>query len=395
MWNTLLTLTQFREAMAQIKILVSSPVNPVEESGILSIHCQVWNLKSRHEVSILKNSPDGTVERLSLDGTILEGVDERVFLAMRQLPDGSTVYFLSIIDAIQSDAGNYFCKVQNKAGIVSEVAYDNITVNVTYFPPESDPICSPNMAFTAHEGDELVLNCSSSIAYPMVTLTWGQTGKVDTFESASNVIKGNRVYSKLTLYPTRSDDGAIFLCMLESLAFPQLTQTCHVGPLNVIPNGKPNGKPNEKPDSETHGGRIEDMVTHQTVNVMSGPTDVTPRVKPTIIKTASECKKICSTFTYPVFQWVISTMVTGLVAFILLILCVTLICKYNTIQHEGFVLGVNTAEDIYSELEGRRTDNLVYMSLDKQPGRSATHLLQSKELPPGHYDPMPRSTPKY
>ena len=388
----LIFMTHLHDALAQIRIEVSAPVNPVEETGILSIHCQVWNLESgHHEVSFLRTLMDGSTERLSLDGTILQDVDDRVFLAVRQIMDGSSVYFLSIVDTLEMDAGEYYCKVQNKAGVLSEVAYGSMQVDVNYPPPESDPLCHPNIPIYINEGEALTLNCSSETANPVVTLTWGQTGKESerTLESSTS-IQGSRVHSKLTVHPTRFDNGAMYICTLQSSAFPSLTRTCHVGPINIIQSVD-----FDRRDGQEHGGQLPNTLTQGSPSDIPKSTDITLYTQPTSRQSASDCKKICSTFSYPMFQWVISTLVAGLFAFIFLILCATLLYKYNTIQHNGgFVLGVPAAEDIYSEVEGRRNENRLYMSLEKHHDRVPTQVVHSKELPPGHYDPMPKSTPK-
>ena len=75
-------------------IVATSPVNPVKEQGLLTIHCQVRNLDDNHQVTITRRVGD-RIQQISVDEDVLgNAVDERVFLAVRQLLDGSTVYFL-------------------------------------------------------------------------------------------------------------------------------------------------------------------------------------------------------------------------------------------------------------------------------------------------------------
>ena len=124
-------------ASVETTIEVTSPIERVVEGGILSVHCQVWNLESGHEVSIFRTVNTGT-HRISLNGNVPQEVDSRIYLAVRQAHGGSKIYFLTIIEASKQDEGKYECKVINTIGRVAQIAVDSIDLKVEYFPSDSD-----------------------------------------------------------------------------------------------------------------------------------------------------------------------------------------------------------------------------------------------------------------
>ena len=87
---------------------------PVEEGNILAHHCEVLNFKANEQkVSILRIT-NGKVKRLAMGNNVMQNVvDERIFLATRQLNNLSTVYFLTIIRANRNDKGNTCARLSN------------------------------------------------------------------------------------------------------------------------------------------------------------------------------------------------------------------------------------------------------------------------------------------
>ncbi len=82
-----------------IDIEISAPVNPVETGVIFSVLCQVRGLNNKHEVALYRTDVNNETVRLSskdeVDASDIDN-DERVFLAVRRLMDGSEIYFLTI-----------------------------------------------------------------------------------------------------------------------------------------------------------------------------------------------------------------------------------------------------------------------------------------------------------
>ena len=64
-------------------VIATSPVNPVQEGGILSVHCQVIGLQDDHGAALFRQVKGGKTERLSLNEDVLSTADDDVFIAWR------------------------------------------------------------------------------------------------------------------------------------------------------------------------------------------------------------------------------------------------------------------------------------------------------------------------
>ena len=385
---TILLISLSTRGLFAISIELSTPVNPVEQEGILSVHCQVRHLNSEdHEVNILRTMTSSKkTEKLSVDEGVLQGVDDRVFLAVRKLVDGSTVYFLSITEVSRADEGEYFCKVLTKGTTISEVGSESKTIGVTYYPGDSDPVCSPMdvQQFTYHVGDSLTLNCSSESANPPVSLQWSSTSNPH-LDLEPNVYSHNgMVYSVLQLKLRRKDDNAVFLCKMTSDMFPTREQTCHVGPLRVIPTGNtPDGN---RPSLTDSGSRTE--LTTETIDSkldISNTKDITEGVD------YSDCQSVCPVKSR-VMYWVAATVIAGALSILFFIITIALLIKYihaPRVQRTHYMSARQTPEGIYSELECRRMGEggKVYMSLDKSG--KPPDLESMQRLYGLHYHEMP------
>ena len=356
--------------ISEPRLHLSAPVNPVDESGILSIHCHVWDLQKGHEVTLIRILSEGS-ERLSVNSDVLSSVEDRVFVASRQLPDGSVVYFLSIIDVTKEDTGEYICKVLATSGTSDELPSESIFIESTYFPAESDPVCTPNAPLIVKEGGKWTFNCSSEAAYPIVSLGWERNGVARNSLEYTQYVNKNRVFSTLTLSISAMDNKAVFICKITSRAFPGRTRTCHVGPLTV--QSDPNHhQQNTIPISNN------DDITKPTLSSRTNPKDNNPRGDGGKDSTdffgmeevPEECRGICSSSassSTTVFFWVLATVVTATIALIFFVVCVTMLFKYNSMHdkdHRPYLPGQLTAEEIYSEVEQKR-ENRLYMALDK------------------------------
>ena len=347
---------------SQTRIVISAPINPVDEGGILSIHCHVFNLQKGQDVTMIRTLAEES-ERLSMNEDVLSSIEDRVFVASRQLNDGSVVFFLSIIDITKADTGLYECSVLSTSGKGDDLPSESIFVESTYFPSESDPVCSSSGDLTIQEGKELQFNCSSELASPQVSLNWERNGATTSLHPREEIVD-NRVFSFVTFKPTRNDNNAIFVCTVSSVSFPDRTQTCHIGPLTVLFN----------PDTNNNNLIPFDTITSKTPLNTNGDNKAIPDQTfnseiDMWSEIPQECQSVCSATSTPVFYWILATIVAAVLAIIFFLVCLSVFLKYYSMKradHGPYYLpGQLTAEEIYSEVEQKR-DNRLYMALDKR-----------------------------
>ncbi len=333
-------------------VQVTVPVNPVQTGGILSLHCRVSNLKVDEEVAFYRQPLNEKLTRLSMGNTIANADDERTFLAIRQMDD-SVVYFLSIVNAVKEDAGEYSCRViGNVDGLLSQVTTDTMHVDVAYFPGDSYPVCAQPDSLEVIEGTLVRFHCMTELTQPPVDMHWSRSrDQVPELRGRISNTDSERV-SELAFRATSIYDGAVFLCEISSSLFPGQLKSCHIGPLKVIPK-KSNGH-TKNPNSNTDMPFIVPDPSH----------------KPTVNSTL-QCRDICDSVSSNEFTWIIATVVTVLIAIIFLVLAVTMLIRYC---HEVHSLNVEShrrlqrypQEYIYTEVEGRKELEKIYMSLDRQ-----------------------------
>ena len=358
----IIVLFQINTTNAETEISVKAPINPVRLDAMLSLICKVQNLESTHDIAISKEAKDGrNYEALTLDEKI-QTEDSRVFLAVRQLADHK-VYFLSIINVQREDQGIYKCKLLRK-NPTTEIKAHPVMVNITYLPDENPECASAgHLSNNLMEGDTLNWNCSSEEGFPRVSLTWVRSNTGAELPATDHSQNG-RVIAELSHTLTRSDNKAIFICKLSSPAFPDIEnkKACHIGPIEVKPNP-------EKPfDNSAYIDNRDDANNRDdgTNNVVSSVDFPTPG-SPTI-----ECKEYCSNISTPVFQWIVATILVGILAIIFLIIGIVMsikLCHLNNSSKSRVVqrryLPAHGVDDTYAELEGKREDNRVYMMLDR------------------------------
>ena len=340
-------------ALTPVRVIASAPVNPVESNGILSLHCQVWKAVAEgHEVTIFRTLKTGETQRLSVNDNILSDVDERIYLGVRKSTDGSAIYFLSIIGVTRRDIGEYICKVFRVSGAaVVEIAGDSINITSTYLPP--DPKCQastgePQLKVIA--GSLLKLNCSSEIGYPPVTMEWTRTGTTTPLNSRQ-FIREKVIYKEVSLRLTLQDDNAIFICLTTSRAYPNTAQSCHVGPIQVLPN---------KDQMNTQVTTISDFT--QVKDISPSATEVNVLISGHDNEVRQKCLKTCSTSKNSfIFYWIIATVGASALALLFLILGIYLLVRYLSLTEEDGRR--QPSEKIYTELEA---EQMLYMSLQKQ-----------------------------
>ena len=219
------------------------PVNPVREDTVLSIHCKINKLNSGHIVNITRRAKNGTTLELFWGENKNAHPNERIFTAVREFPDKSIVYFVTIIHASRSDQGTYFCSVMSNSIVIAEEA---AFVDVEYFPSEDYPLCHTAKHFNYRiiEGTRLSLNCTTQKGHPPVSITWEQVrpGSKDSVRDEDVITEhtgtNDLVTSTLITIPTIEDNASIFVCSIRSAVYDGRVYTCHIGPLNILP--KPN-----------------------------------------------------------------------------------------------------------------------------------------------------------
>ena len=344
-----------------VDIVASAPIPSAEEHGVFSVHCQVSNLVDTMEVTMYRliGKNKDIVERLTLGDGVTEGVPERVFLAHRQLMDGSKIYFLTLMDVTRADQGEYVCKVVDVIGSIPNLPSSSVTIDILYFPSDTDPLCSPVAGQVLVEaGKELVLNCSSEIGNPVVTIQWTKS-RTDKVMDSQTVAGIDIAYSELRIIPTSADNGAVFMCTIASSEFPDKSSSCHIGPIIVT-----GGTSGNLPDIE----HIPDDGQEEVTQKPSSGIDKRPK-NASATDIVNRCKNVCEN--RDLFHWVITTVICGLIALIFLIISIVLLIKYHfssQLNSEEHYMAARhpRAEDIYTELEGRMGENsVVFMKLQK------------------------------
>ena len=110
-----------------------------------------------------------------------------------------------------------------------------------------------------------------------------------------------------------------------------------------------------------------------------------PSVVDSIDDASLKCKQECSSWTDSTFYWIIAAIVTFIFAIILFISCITLFIRYNRLpSYQNPPCMPRNREDIYTELDCRRSDNKLYLAIDKRDKKEHTssHLSDFEEF---HY----------
>ena len=376
-------------AASQLEINLFAPVNPVNQDGFMSIYCQIWNLQDTYEVTMsrrLKGSQH--MNTLSYSKSVLGEIDDRFMLAVRTLNDGSTVYFLSILEVTRFDEGDYVCKVREGDTVVG---VSTVTVEVNFFPEESSPLCSSSLGLkiVVNEGEEIILNCSSTVGKPSVDFKWTSTGVHSKFQRSSSVngIETDGLSSILRYRPSIGDNGAIFMCEILSPAFPEITRRgCHIGPIKVERDVANMFLPPTV--SQMEDNEMTDITDDNNNNV--GNTNVVPGLIFPTHATSVNCKNTCPRLNYQVYYWILATVVFSLVAFVFVIAGFCLLLRYNRLTRESNSAAQQIrvcnadAEETYEQLE-YHSDRKVYMALDKSWAPTHGHQLEHQT----HYNVTP------
>ena len=352
---------------ANVDVVATAPVEVIEEGGVLSLHCQIWNKEKDQSVIILREVK-GSIEQLSWNNLVMdpgEDDEERVFVAQRQLDDGSLVYFLSITDVTRHDTGMYSCKVMS-AHMDSVVAVAKVDIRIYYVPSEEYPLCTAGVLTDPVDvGTEVTFNCTSETGYPDVSLIWKlSNGR----ELPTNVkTQGNMITALTTLRIQNTDNGLLLVCVATSRADSVYNKPCHIGPIAIISN----------PDLDIHDTNRLQITEKPKDNYENRETthDIVA-VKPSV----SSCRRHCSTKYNLEYYWIIATIITGVFAALMLFIVLVLLCKYSrhvAKQHQQQYVTPSHGrpEEVYERLEFKACDKMMYMALKKPIGSAVLREL--------------------
>ena len=335
-----------------LKLEAVAPLNPVKEGDILSLRCQVWDLDANSEDIKIARHSETNSQVFTYNKHLVGGIDERAFLAVRQLRDGSSVYFLSIIDVQQDDEGTFTCKIMNRRHD-KVVAESSVVIKTMFFPSESSPTCYPQGQLAVNEGSVNTLNCSSEKGNPPVDIEWVQTRSDNQLTFTKPKTIGSTRYSLLTLRPTMQDRDSMYTCRITSKHFPEEVRLCHVGPLVVHPSSDP--------------------IPIRDYMITNKPEVVTSRVRYELDMPIDRqsCAEYCKRSSLQSLHfWVVCTGVAAVFAIVFFVIGIVLLIKYRSTSTKPKVQYVSHhqgRDDVYTELEMRHDANKVYMAITKPP----------------------------
>ena len=377
------------------RVELTTPVNPAKENAMLALHCQIWDLNDSQTVTIYRVI-GGQTEDLTYGEDLLASVDDRVYLARRILSDGSVVYFLSIMGVNKKDQGQYYCEVlsrQNEGSsrVLSRNAIDDVEVRVYYYPEDTYPMCTTKAPQIIYTGTRIVLNCTSESGFPLVSLSWKRT-RTHKETKTIQIDNNGTSYAELAVDVTLADQNDIFLCEMKSTAFPEHKgKTCHIGPFKIMQNPDHSLYPVEDSVQSTDNINVHDLITKPNKIY----TDAS------ITKDKKHCQKLCSSsMSSNLSVWRMATLIAGALAFVLLIIGLTLYVKIyqetayrKRRQAQQLAPSRQPIDCLYEELKSRQDfeGNKVYMALvrPRKPDSLAVPVTNMTIEPEGNYTLTP------
>ena len=349
-------------------IQVSAPVNPVDSGGILSVYCHVGTIQDGHSVQIFRISSGVPPTMLSINDKLLVDDDERLFLAVRQLADGTFVYLLSVMYARSSDGGLYQCKIINPYEN-TKIAEDSVDISFVYFPNTENPVCDGDTELL--EGTRTTFTCSSDAGNPVVNLEWEKSGgslsrNMRTEKDTSN----GKTSMDLFVIATKELHNAVFTCKLTSSAFPSKLSTCHIGPLTITPRSPSMTIP---VDLDIHTESTQRTDQPGEGNSVSSENII------------DKCKDQCDLGTSGFF-WIITTVISGVFAVVFCIIVVVLFVKYYHISSD-----IDTVDHRipHRPVHGGIYDELTtHSGLDHRERCKMYMSLERSKNPDGYYAPQ-------
>ena len=353
-------------ATAETTLEITTPINRVAVGDILAIQCQIWNIQTGDTVAIARTSTDGS-EQISYGSRIIESsVEDRVYLSTRTFSDGSSVYFLTLLDVRLSDSGEYLCSVTRIAeSLPSIIDHDSIDVQINSFPDKSQPSCAVNpLNLMIIEGNTLELTCSTYKTVPIVDLKWRSLLKYEYLQSPI-LFQGDTVVSRLYITTEKAHHGEIFRCEITSPSFPDRIQSCEIGPMSIQSSS----------NIADSGFSLTTRTSKEVIRVDTA-NPITP---------IGDCQNVCTSLN-TAFYLTVSTAATGLLSIIFFITTIVMCCKYHNVssdvrQNQRYVPTPpsQVSDPVYVSLSRRNTNERVYMTLE-DPNNPEGKVLLPKEV---------------
>ena len=330
-------------ALSFTKVEVKTPQTMAKEGEVLTVYCRVWGSEQGYVVQHSRNLFGSKMtEHLSWNNELLGGIDDRFFLAIRQLPDNSMVYFLSILYVTREDSGDYRCQLLKPTDDgFAEVDEGVVTADILYFPSEP-PVCSSKSTMMVSEGDEVTLGCSSEAGNPQVDITWDRTGS-QPLPMVKTSTDDNKINTEIRFTVSVDDDQTMFMCHMKSLYFPSRVESCHLGPLIITP-------------SATHYTTALGLPGSKTLKPSSNLPVKTPF-----------CEKVCPYFSTQIMPWMGAAAGAAILTFLFIIVDVTLCLK---LRHMKRVREARSKNYSYPPLPGSPRDIYVELGPEKRPVES-------------------------
>ena len=279
--------------------------------------------------------------------------------------------FFSVMHATKEDEGQYTCKVEKPGFVTDElIGFASVYIEIMTFPSKSSPLCDlASGSLEVLSGEPVTFNCSSELTNPAVDIRWSKSGSKKSFKT-KQMYTSEQTYAVLHFIPSIQDDGDMFICKITSDEFPQMIQTCHIGPLSVGYN------PNERPHRTLPP---EDPMEENVPKKHPGSSIVSPTWD------KSKCQETCSLITSDNFFWILTFSIAGFLAFLFLIIGILLSIKYyrtctrRSLNITAQSLNRYPVDDVYSELDIKPArDGRVYMTLElREKLKNAVHYQET------------------
>ena len=223
-------------------MVVDTPTNPVNIGDPFIFRCAVSGLSPEGDVvQIRRDRADGSVQMLTYQDIVFWAEHNRVYLSVKRLEDGSTVYLLTILHTSSFDEGTYVCQVlASTEGMTELIEQRSVDLRVYQYPDDTELSCSPIYPAPdqLNEGQTVSMLCSAPITYPNVDLTWRVISPGNSYfpelVKSTTTYEGDNITSRLTVNAAMENQGVSFVCELTSRVFPDRLQSCYVDSMQLM-----------------------------------------------------------------------------------------------------------------------------------------------------------------
>ena len=335
---TLLLLLFLMHGIKAVTVEVTVPVYPVTVGGVLAIQCEIRNMENDHEIRMYRVTKAHTEQLTSGPLYRVSSLEQRIFVAKRDMPGKLTVFFATIVDVVLLDQGEYFCKVYTLSGSDHvKVSEGSVHVNIYFLPNSIYPQCRsvPAVVENMNENVPLELTCISAKGNPAVELRWIDNSNQEI--SSRSMTHDDTVSAEITLAISPSH-GKIYICEMTNPGFPDFQRICQIGPVTIKANTK-----------------VEDtrVVKH---NMPLSPSETNNHKTRLSNGCSSECP---SNDEYTILYLSVATLGSAMLCVVFLITTIIMCIKYKNAPSE-----VRSTQRNMAIADGSEK---VYVSLDRRP----------------------------